>query len=130
MQLRLDHAGGVPIHLQIVQQVKRQVAAGRLEPGQALPPIRALAERLVVNPGTVARAYALLEEAGVVVKRSTAGTFVAPEAPRLSRAALRKALLPEIDRLLAEARTLGVGLDDLLALLRERHPRFDGGTSP
>ena len=68
---------GVPIYLQIVNQVKYLVAVGRLAPGEELPPIRVLAEKLVVNPNTVARAYRELEAAGVVEKRRTAGTFVA-----------------------------------------------------
>ena len=68
--------GEVPIYQQIVNQVKYLVAAGRLAPGEELPPIRVLAERLIVNPNTVARAYRELEAAGLVTKRRTAGTFV------------------------------------------------------
>ena len=68
MQIHISTADGVPIYLQIVNQVKFLVAAGRLTPGDELPPIRVLAERLVVNPNTVARAYRELEQAGVVEK--------------------------------------------------------------
>ena len=76
MQIHISSSDGVPIYLQIVNQVKYLVASGRLAPGEELPPIRVLAERLVVNPNTVARAYRELEAAGVVEKRRTAGTFV------------------------------------------------------
>ena len=76
MQIHISPNDGVPIYLQIVNQVKYQVASGRLAPGQELPPIRVLAEQLVVNPNTVARAYRELELAGVVTKRRTAGTYV------------------------------------------------------
>ncbi|HET6575779.1 MAG TPA: GntR family transcriptional regulator, partial [Fimbriiglobus sp.] len=75
MHIRISPADGVPIYQQIVNQVKYLVAAGRLEPGDELPPIRTLAERLVINPNTVARAYRELEVAGVVVKKGTAGTY-------------------------------------------------------
>ena len=75
MQIHLSAGDGVPIYLQIVNQVKYLVASGRLAPGEELPPIRVLAERLVVNPNTVARAYRELEAAGVVEKRRTAGTM-------------------------------------------------------
>ena len=67
----------VPIYLQIVQQIKTLVASGRLSPGEDLPAIRVLAEQLVVNANTVARAYRELAEAGVLANRRTAGTYVA-----------------------------------------------------
>ena len=76
MRIHISSSDGVPIYLQIVNQVKYLVASGRLAPGEELPPIRVLAEKLVVNPNTVARAYRELEAAGVVEKRRTAGTFV------------------------------------------------------
>ena len=76
MHLHLSPGDGKPIYLQIVNQVKYLVASGRLTPGEELPPIRVLAEKLLVNPNTVARAYRELEVAGVVTKRRTAGTYV------------------------------------------------------
>ena len=80
MHIHLDTASGVPIYAQLAQQVRYLIAAGRLRPGEEMPPIRALAERLVINPNTVARAYRDLEQSGLVVKRSTTGTFVADDA--------------------------------------------------
>ena len=85
MHLRVNPTDGVPIYLQIVNQVKYLVAAGRLLPGEELPPIRTLAERLAINPNTVARAYRELEVAGVVVKRGTTGTFVSDAGSPLAR---------------------------------------------
>ena len=82
MDIRISPADGVPIYLQVVNQVKYLVAAGRLAPGDELPPIRALAEQLVINPNTVARAYRELEVAGVVEKRGTTGTFVSAAGSR------------------------------------------------
>ena len=76
MRIHISTSDGVPIYQQIVNQVKYLVAAGRLAPGEELPPIRVLAEQLVVNPNTVARAYRELEAEGVVEKRRTAGTYV------------------------------------------------------
>ena len=86
VRIHISSSDGVPIYLQIVNQVKYLVASGRLAAGEELPPIRVLAERLVVNPNTVARAYRELEAAGVVEKRRTAGTFVS-EAGRRWRGA-------------------------------------------
>jgi DNA-binding transcriptional MocR family regulator len=78
----------MPIYLQIVNQVKYLVASGRLAPGEELPPIRVLAEQLLVNPNTVARAYRELERAGVVLKRRTAGTYVNAMLPGWVRTAM------------------------------------------
>ena len=76
MRIHISPNDGVPIYQQIVNQVKYLLASGRLSAGEELPPIRVLAEKLVVNPNTVARAYRELETAGLVEKRRTAGTFV------------------------------------------------------
>jgi GntR family transcriptional regulator len=111
---------GVPIYLQIVNQVKYLVASGRLQPGEELPPIRVLADRLLINPNTVARAYRELETAGVVVKRRTAGTFVSDAGSPLARRERLKILTERIDALLAEARQLDVATDEVVRLLHER----------
>ena len=68
IQLRTD--GGAPYYQQIADQVKFLVASGRLEAGDELPAIRTLAEQLVINPNTVARAYRELEQAGVITSRA------------------------------------------------------------
>ena len=119
MQLHLS-VSDVPIYLQIVQQIKHLVASGRLAPGEELPPIRALAQQLVVNPNTVARAYRELASAGVLSNRRTAGTYVAEGAPRVAREQCLGVLAERIDALLAEARLVNVGVDDLLDLIRQR----------
>jgi GntR family transcriptional regulator len=120
MQIHLSKNDGVPVYLQIVRQVKYLVAAGRLAPDEELPPIRALADQLVINPNTVARAYRELETAGVVYKRGTAGTYVSAAGSPLARRERLKILAGRIDALLAEARQMGVGLDELLDLVRRR----------
>jgi GntR family transcriptional regulator len=120
VQIHISSADGVPIYLQIVNQVRYLVAAGLLEPGEELPPIRVLAERLVVNPNTVARAYRELEGEGVVEKRRTAGTFVSAARTRLSRRERLRILTERADALLAEARQLDVGLPEVIDLLRQR----------
>ena len=120
MQIHISTSDGVPIYLQIVNQVKYLVAAGRLTPGEELPPIRVLAERLLVNPNTVARAYRELETAGVVEKRRTAGTYVSQQGSPLARRERIKILTERIDALLAEARQLNIGLDEVVKLLEQR----------
>ena len=120
MDIHISPHDGVPIYLQIVNQVKYLVASGRLAPGDELPAIRVLAERLVVNPNTVARAYRELELAGVVEKRRTAGTYVSDAGSRLARRERLKIVIERIDALLAEARQLGIDTDEVVELLRQR----------
>lgn len=120
MQIHISPSDGVPIYLQIVNQVKYLVASGRLQPGEELPAIRVLAEQLVINPNTVARAYRELEFAGIVEKRRTAGTYVSEGGSPLARRERLRILTERIDALLAEARQMNVDADDLVRLLRLR----------
>jgi len=120
LPLRISSSDGVPIYLQIVNQIKYLIAAGRLNAGEELPAIRTLAERLVINPNTVARAYRELEVAGVVEKRRTNGTFVADGGSRLADEERSRILAGRIDALLAEARQLGVQVPEVIELIRTR----------
>jgi GntR family transcriptional regulator len=120
VQIHISAGDGVPIYQQIVNQVKYLIASGRLEPGEEMPPIRVLAERLLVNPNTVARAYRELESAGVVEKRRTAGTYVSESGSPLARRERLKIIAERVDALLAEARQLGIGVDELIALIARR----------
>jgi GntR family transcriptional regulator len=121
MQLRITSSDGVPIYLQIANQIKHLVASGRLSPGDEIPPIRVLAEQLVVNPNTVARAYLELERAGIVNKQHGSGTYVAETSSPLLRRDKIRILGDRVDALLTEARHLEVDLGDLIRLVRERN---------
>jgi GntR family transcriptional regulator len=120
VQIHISASDGIPIYQQIVNQVKYLVASGRLASGEELPPIRVLAERLLVNPNTVARAYRELESAGVVEKRRTAGTYVSENGSPLARRERVKILAERVDALLAESRQMGVGVDELIELIGKR----------
>ena len=126
MQIRITEQDGVPIYLQIVNQVKFLIASGRLSPSEEMPPIRVLAETLTVNPNTVARAYRELEAEGIVTKKRTSGTFVSDSGPRLSRSECIKILTERIDALLAEASQMEIGPDEILDLIRQRHEMMTG----
>ena len=76
MLLRPNPSSGVPIYLQLMEQVKHSIETGALRPGEQLPGIRPLAEELVINPNTVAKAYRELEHQGVIELRHGAGAFV------------------------------------------------------
>lgn len=119
MQIHIQAQGGVPIYLQVMQQIKYLVASGRLQPGDELPSIRTLAEQLIVNPNTIARAYRELETAGVVEKRRTAGTFVAEAGSPLARKERLRLLKQRVDQLLVEAFQMGFALDEVLKLVEQ-----------
>jgi GntR family transcriptional regulator len=119
MQIHIQAQGGVPIYVQVMQQIKYLVASGRLQPGDELPSIRTLAEQLIVNPNTIARAYRELETAGVVEKRRTAGTFVAEAGSPLARKERLRLLKQRVDQLLVEAFQMGFELDEVLKLVEQ-----------
>jgi DNA-binding transcriptional regulator YhcF (GntR family) len=76
MLFRPNPSSGVPIYLQLMEQVKHGIETGALRPGDQLPGIRPLAEELVINPNTVAKAYRELEHEGAIELRHGAGAFV------------------------------------------------------
>src|SRR5215211_7657071 len=85
MIVRVNPSSGVPIYLQLMEQVKHSIETGALRPGEQLPGIRPLAEELVINPNTVAKAYRELEHDGVIELRHGAGAFVSA-VPRAKKA--------------------------------------------
>ena len=82
MLFRPNPSSGVPIYLQLMEQVKHGIETGALRPGEQLPGIRPLAEELVINPNTVAKAYRELEHEGVIELRHGAGAFVSANGRR------------------------------------------------
>lgn len=124
MDFKIDTGNGVPIYLQIVEQVKWSVAMGRLKPEDGLPSVRQLAVDLTINPNTVARAYLELEHESVIYKRQGQGTFVSANAVEASRRERLKAVSALMEKAVAEA--LGSGMtpaevDELYRGLIERY---------
>jgi GntR family transcriptional regulator len=122
----LEFHSGIPVYRQIIHHVQAAVAAGRLAAGDQLPTIRALHEKLAVNPNTVARAYRELEHLGVISAEQGSGCYIAP-AGTPGAAALpareRKAKLNELcARFAAEARSHGISLGELVEQLQRQNP--------
>jgi GntR family transcriptional regulator len=90
MFFRLNPQSGVPMYLQLVEQVRHGVETGALRAGDQLPTLRTVAEALVVNPNTVAKAYREMEHAGLIVLRQGAGAFVAAGVARAEPRAVQK----------------------------------------
>ncbi|MFR9796708.1 GntR family transcriptional regulator [Streptomyces sp. MS06] len=113
MLIRVDTASPVPLGDQIAAAVRGAIADGRAEPGQRLPGARQLAESLGVNVHTVLRGYQKLRDEGLIdLRRGRGAQVTAGPAPA------RAELVEQARRLVAHARALGVGDEDLLALLR------------
>jgi GntR family transcriptional regulator len=127
--IHISASDGVPIYLQVVNQIKYLVAAGRLAAGEELPPIRVLANQLLINPNTVARAYRELEMAGIVEKRRTAGTYITDQGSPLARRERVKILTERIDALVAEALQMNIDLEDVLKLVEQRHAALQPNAS-
>ena len=103
MQFRIDNASDRPVYLQIIDQVKRDIALGRLASDERLPTVRQLAQQLAINPNTIAKAYRQLEQEGIIVTRAGAGAFVANLDSALSRTVRRKLICDELERIVVTA---------------------------
>ena len=76
MTLRLNADSGVPLYLQVIEQVKHAIETGAMAPGDQLPSVRQMAEDLLINPNTVARAYRELEHEGIIELKHGSGAFI------------------------------------------------------
>jgi GntR family transcriptional regulator len=133
MNLELDFRSGIPIYLQVVESIKEQIASGRLNPGDQLPTVRALALELRVNFNTVARAYRLLDEAGIISTQQGRGTYILEMPPPEVTESLRQQAVQALtEKYLSDAHRLGVGQDEALELLQTiaAHRRDQVGTKP
>ena len=123
---------GVPIYLQLVEQVKHAIETGALRPGDQLPSIRPLAEELVINANTVAKAYRELERGGIVELRQGAGAFVADTA-RAGQSGLEKfrGAQPVVAETVQRLRARGLSDDEIRRLLEAELAGFSkaGGQS-
>jgi GntR family transcriptional regulator len=119
----IDYRSGVPIYVQIVEQVRQRVSTGELRPGDQLPTVRQMATDLRVNFNTVARAYRLLDEAGLISTQQGRGTYIWEGPTEETLKQLKKKSLEELARTyLDEAGRLGYSLEDALEELKHIHP--------
>ena len=115
----LSPAAPGALYEQIVDAVKREIAAGRLAPGSAMPSFRVLAEQLVVSLITVKRAYEELERDGIIFRRQGLGTFVADQGQDRTREVRRVAAIEALRAAVLAGREAGMSDRELTAALRE-----------
>ena len=108
-----------PIYRQLIEQVKRRVAAGQLKSGDEIPSVRELAQALAVHPMTISKAYSLLESDGVLERRRGLSMVVAAQHRRAQPTADRVELLrPTLEKAAAEARQLELSSAEVLQLFK------------
>ena len=124
MNLEIDFRSGIPIYLQVVERIKERLAAGKLKPGDQLPTVRALALELRVNFNTIARAYRIMDESGIISTQQGRGTYILEMPPPEVIGSIRaKAVEDLTQRYIADAERLGVAPDELARSLNEELAR-------
>jgi len=131
MPIQIDFRSGIPIYIQIMDQIREMVAEGLLKPGDQLPTVRELAIDLQVNWNTVARAYRLLDEAGLISTQRGRGTFIW-EAPseEANRLLHQQTLAGLTRRYLAEAARLGISPQDVRLFFQKEIAAWEQGQPP
>ena len=125
MLLQIDFKSGKPVYLQLVDQIRYAAASGGLRTGEPLPSIRPLAEELRVNRNTVAKAYAELENQGVIQTIPGKGCFLKEVNSLLTKSARNDLLVQEIDRAVVAAHHLQIDDADFLGLVKKRLDSFE-----
>ncbi len=103
MQFSIDNASGRAVYQQIIDQVKRDIALGRLQKDEKLPTIRQLARQLAINPNTIAKAYRQLEQEGIIITKPGTGAFIANINSNLSMAVRKKLICEDFERIIVDA---------------------------
>jgi len=125
--LQIDFRSGLPIYIQIVNQVQAQIASGILNPGAQLPTVRGLAEELRVNFNTVARAYRILDEARIISTQQGRGTFITEVPPPKVKDKLRKEALEALtQRYIDEAERLDFSKEEIADMVKEQLKNWNG----
>ncbi len=122
--MRIDPASGLPIYLQIIEQIKYHIVRGVLKAHDELPSVRALAGQYLINPNTVVRAYLELERDGVLYKKRGMGTYVAEKEVAMSQEEKFEIVRPLLDKALVQAAELGLSPAEMERVFQERLNQF------
>jgi GntR family transcriptional regulator len=122
-QWQVEYNSGIPVYRQIINQACAAVAAGTFKPGDQLPTIRTLSERLNVNANTVAKAYRELELKGIIVSERGSGSFIQAQPPApVPGAREKKAKLKDLyHRLVADAASSGLTEGEVLGFIKSKN---------
>jgi GntR family transcriptional regulator len=129
LSIAISTGSNTPIYKQITDQIRLGIATGKLAVGDQLPSVRALAEEIVVNPNTVARAYGDLVREGLMESRAGRGVYITRKRKVFTREEGWRRLEPLIDGLIGEAMAMDFSRDELQAAFEKKLGRWkaDGG---
>ena len=125
MQIRIDNASDRAVYQQIIDQVKHDIACGKLKKEERLPTVRQLAGQLAINPNTIAKAYQQLEREGIISTRPGAGTFVANLDSSLSASVKKRIICEDLERAVVDAFHMQIDSQTLLKWFEEAVRKFN-----
>lgn len=120
----LNSNSGIPLYLQLQQQIQQRILSGQLADGEQLPSVREFSAELHLNPLTIAKVYQILEKEGFVETKRGIGTFVSHQSPGLKIDACRRQITSSLEQLVVEALHLGLAEDEIHSLLSEKFQQF------
>lgn len=121
MNIDVNFQTHVPIYIQVMDQIKHKIAAKELNSGDQLPTVRQLAADLRVNFNTIARAYRLLDEAGIISTQHGRGTYILDQPnPKATQKQRKQTLVTLADQFLSQAKKLGYTPEQVKAVLDKR----------
>lgn len=131
LNFHLDFRSGNPLYVQIMNQIKHKIATGELAPGDQLPTVRQMAADLRVNFNTIARAYRMLDEAGMISTQHGRGTFILALPSQEVTERLRREDLERLTRrFLNDAHTLGFTAEETRAFIETEFAAWQADGSP
>lgn len=122
--IQISAGSNEPLYTQLVNQISKAIAEGKLRPGDKLPAVRKLASELVINPNTVAKAYTYLEQAKLIVTKTGSGTYIADKNERSTDIAEVNYLNERIDNIITRAINLGLKSKDISEMFKSRLEKF------
>ena len=125
MQFVIDNTSGRPVYQQIIDQVKRDIALGMILKNDKLPTVRELAAQLVINPNTIAKAYRLLEQQGIILTKPGSGAYIAQLDSNLSSTVREKIILEQMERLVIDAVHMQIAQSTLTEWFKQTLEKFN-----
>ena len=117
MNINIDYGKRVPIYEQIVREIEKLITLGVLAPNTQIPSVRALAYDLGINPNTVKKAYDILEKNGLIISKSTKGTFISDNIDKAKDLKIEE-LIGKIDNLIIELKTYGLTKEEIIKRMK------------
>ena len=117
MNISIDYTKREPIYEQIVREVEKLITLGVLKSGSQIPSVRALAYDLGINPNTVKKAYDILEENGLIISKSTKGTFISDNISKAKELKIEE-LINKMREITKELETYGLDKEEIIKRMK------------